>query len=75
MAMSSNAAPHVVEDCLGVLQLLSDGTVLRSDFPVLPTEAFPDVPGIQWKDVVYDAEHSLKLRMYRRPLTRPRSCR
>ncbi|KAK3163927.1 hypothetical protein QOZ80_1AG0010310 [Eleusine coracana subsp. coracana] len=46
MAMSSNAAPHVVEDCLGVLQLLSDGTVLRSDFPVLPTEAFPDLPAV-----------------------------
>ncbi|GJN37433.1 hypothetical protein PR202_gb26387 [Eleusine coracana subsp. coracana] len=70
MAMSSNAAPpHVVEDCLGVLQLLSDGTVLRSDFPVLPTESFPDVTGVQWKDVVYDSERNLKLRMYRRPDT------
>uniref|UniRef100_A0A0D3GML1 Uncharacterized protein n=1 Tax=Oryza barthii TaxID=65489 RepID=A0A0D3GML1_9ORYZ len=27
---SSPAPPHVVEDCLGIVQLLSDGTVTRS---------------------------------------------
>ncbi|KAF8662967.1 hypothetical protein HU200_055553 [Digitaria exilis] len=59
-------APRVVDDYRGVIQLLSDGTVVRSDPSVLrPPEHFPDVPGVQWQDVVYDAAHGLKLRMYR----------
>jgi acetyl esterase/lipase len=58
----------VVEDCLGVVQLLSDGTVTR------PTQSFlsdppahavrRDLP-IEWKDVVYDEAYGLRLRMYR----------
>nr|CAB3476221.1 unnamed protein product [Digitaria exilis] len=60
------AAPRIVDDYRGVIQLFSDGTVVRSDPSVLrPPELFPDVPGVQWQDVVYDAAHSLKLRMYR----------
>ncbi|EAY72594.1 hypothetical protein OsI_00460 [Oryza sativa Indica Group] len=72
--MSGHAAPapHVVEDYRGVIQLLSDGTVVRSDAgagagALLPPEDFPDVPGVQWKDLVYDATHGLKLRVYRPP--------
>ncbi|CAN6181330.1 unnamed protein product [Urochloa humidicola] len=64
----SAAAPHVVEDCFGVVQLLSDGTVRRStDYSALPLVGGvppPDVP-VEWKDVVYDAAHGLRLRMYR----------
>jgi acetyl esterase/lipase len=63
--MSGDKAPHVVEDYRSVLQLLSDGTVVRSDAEVLPPASFPDVPGVQWKDVVYDAAHGLRLRLYR----------
>ncbi|KAL6838957.1 hypothetical protein ACP4OV_031184 [Aristida adscensionis] len=59
--------PHVVEDCLGIVQLLSDGTVKRStDYSCLPL--LGDVPAdmpVQWKDAVYDAAHGLRLRMYR----------
>ncbi|KAJ1432895.1 Alpha/Beta hydrolase fold [Sesbania bispinosa] len=35
---SNQPQPHVVEDCMGILQLYSDGTVSRSDiqFPVSP---------------------------------------
>ena len=29
--MSSDAAPHVVEDLFGVVRLLSDGSVVRGD--------------------------------------------
>uniref|UniRef100_A0A0D9UWX3 Alpha/beta hydrolase fold-3 domain-containing protein n=1 Tax=Leersia perrieri TaxID=77586 RepID=A0A0D9UWX3_9ORYZ len=66
--MSGHAAPHVVEDYRGMIQLLSDGTVVRSDAAgaaLQPPEHFPDVHGVQWKDLVYDATHGLKLRMYR----------
>uniref|UniRef100_A0ACD5Z9D9 Uncharacterized protein n=1 Tax=Avena sativa TaxID=4498 RepID=A0ACD5Z9D9_AVESA len=59
--------PHVVEDCMGIVQLLSDGTVTRSsDYSHLPI--LRDIPSdlpVQWKDVVYDATHALRLRMYR----------
>ncbi|CAN6213176.1 unnamed protein product [Urochloa humidicola] len=64
----SSAAPHVVEDCFGVVQLLSDGTVRRStDYSALPLVGSvppPDLP-VEWKDVIYDAAHGLRLRMYR----------
>ncbi|KAF8667364.1 hypothetical protein HU200_053043 [Digitaria exilis] len=65
--MSGDTAPRVVDDYRGVIQLLSDGTVIRSDPAVLrPPGRFPDVlPGVQWEDTVYDAAHGLKLRMYR----------
>ncbi|TVU41493.1 hypothetical protein EJB05_15019, partial [Eragrostis curvula] len=75
--MSSTASPasgvpgdgslHVVEDCLGVLQLLSDGTVKRAPPPslVLPDDApLPADAPVKWKDVVYDETHNLSLRMY-----------
>nr|TKW30539.1 hypothetical protein SEVIR_2G045112v2 [Setaria viridis] len=65
---SSAAAPHVVEDCLGLVQLLSDGTVRRSTdysvFPLVGGVPPPDLP-VEWKDVVYDGAHGLRLRMYR----------
>ena len=61
-----DTAPRVVEDYRGVIQILSDGTIVRSDRAVLrPPERFPDVPGVQWEDVAYDAAHGLKLRVYR----------
>ncbi|CAD6226671.1 unnamed protein product [Miscanthus lutarioriparius] len=68
-APGTAAAPHVVEDCLGFVQLLSDGTVRRStDYSMLrPTGRVPsdsDLP-VRWKDVVYDDTHGLRLRMYR----------
>uniref|UniRef100_J3KWI4 Alpha/beta hydrolase fold-3 domain-containing protein n=2 Tax=Oryza brachyantha TaxID=4533 RepID=J3KWI4_ORYBR len=60
-------APHVVEDFSGVVQLLSDGTVVRGDGAALLPSLEPnhDVPGVQWKDVVYDAAHGLRVRVYR----------
>ncbi|GJN37435.1 hypothetical protein PR202_gb26389 [Eleusine coracana subsp. coracana] len=68
--MSGDAAAHVVEDFFGVVRLLSDGSVVRGDQSVLiPAETVPvaDVPGVQWKDVVYDAARGLKVRVYRPP--------
>ncbi|GJN10202.1 hypothetical protein PR202_ga28278 [Eleusine coracana subsp. coracana] len=67
LAGSGSEPPRVVEDCLGVVQLLSDGTVTRAaDLSALPLVS--DVPSdlpVQWKDVVYDATRGLRLRMYR----------
>uniref|UniRef100_A0ACD5VNR3 Uncharacterized protein n=1 Tax=Avena sativa TaxID=4498 RepID=A0ACD5VNR3_AVESA len=64
--MKGDTAPHVVEDVPGVLQLLSDGSVVRGDEAVLwPKEPLPDVHGVQWKDVLYHAAHALSVRVYR----------
>ena len=59
--------PDVVEDCMGIVQLLSDGTVRRSlDYSHLPRlRHVPSALPVQWKDVVYDAGNGLRLRMYR----------
>lgn len=63
---SSPPPPHVVEDMPHVLQLLSDGTVVRfADYDTLPPPSVPPAPlPVRWKDVVYDATHGLKLRVY-----------
>ncbi|KAE8774530.1 hypothetical protein D1007_53054 [Hordeum vulgare] len=64
--MSGGTAPRVVEDFLGVVQLLSDGSVVRGDEAVLRTnEPLPDVTGVQWKDVLYHPAHGLSVRAYR----------
>lgn len=59
--------PYVVDDCRGVLQVLSDGTIRRSDAE--PTFAVQvrdgDDGGVEWKDVVYDPAHGLGARLYR----------
>ncbi|KAL6627413.1 hypothetical protein ACP70R_031139 [Stipagrostis hirtigluma subsp. patula] len=68
--MAGDTAPHVVEDFFGVVQLLSDGSVVRGEEAALTpaAEPFPDVPGVQWMDVVYDAARGLKVRVYRPPV-------
>ncbi|XP_062212642.1 carboxylesterase 15-like [Phragmites australis] len=66
--MLSSSPPHVVEDCPRVLQLLSDGTVVRFDeYNTLPPPSVPPAMPVRWKDVVYDAAHGLKLRVYKPP--------
>ena len=61
-------AQRVVEDFFGVVRLLGDGSVVRGDESVLmPAGPFPDVPGVRWKDAVYDAKRGLKVRVYRPP--------
>jgi hypothetical protein len=58
----ATAAPYVVEDCGDTLQVLSDGTIVRSAPPPAPV---PDDGRVQWKDALYDADRGLGLRMYR----------
>ncbi|XP_062185020.1 carboxylesterase 15-like [Phragmites australis] len=63
--MSGDTAPHIVEDFVGVVRLLSDGSVVRGDESHMSAGPFPDVPIVPWKDVVYDATRGLKVRVYR----------
>ncbi|XP_072957690.1 strigolactones hydrolase CXE15-like [Typha angustifolia] len=60
---SSPSAPYVVEDCRGHLQLLSDGTVVRSPHPIFPVDVPNDFP-VDWKDILFDPNHGLHLRLY-----------
>jgi len=59
--------PHVIEECRGVLQLLSDGTVVRSKALPFPVGDGADRGDgrVEWKDAVYDTDRGLGLRMYR----------
>ncbi|CAL5012324.1 unnamed protein product [Urochloa decumbens] len=54
--------PRVVEDCRGVLKVLSDGTIVRSPAPAVDV---PADPSVEWKDAVYDAALGLSLRIYK----------
>lgn len=67
--MASSSPPHVVEDVPLFVQLLSDGTVIRftDGYPLPIPSPPPGQPVVEWKDVVYDASHGLKLRVYRPP--------
>ncbi|XVF76019.1 hypothetical protein PTKIN_Ptkin13bG0234100 [Pterospermum kingtungense] len=56
--------PHIVEDCMGVLQVLSDGTIFRSkniqfNMPVV------DDKSVHFQDVMFDKNHDLHLRIYK----------
>ena len=65
--MSSSSEPHVVEDCRGVVQVLSDGTVRRSaGAPPFAVEIPEDECGVEWKDVAWTRDHGgLNARLYR----------
>ncbi|KAL9153646.1 hypothetical protein ABFS82_10G063300 [Erythranthe guttata] len=56
--------PHIVEDCLGIVQLFSDGSVSRSDDVKFPMEVQDDGSAV-WKDCLFDKEHDLSLRLYK----------
>ncbi|KAL6647016.1 hypothetical protein ACP70R_014453 [Stipagrostis hirtigluma subsp. patula] len=63
--MSPSPEPYVVEDCRGVLQLMSDGTVRRGGEPAFPADVPEDDCGVEWKDVAWAPEHDLNARLYR----------
>ena len=64
--MSGGEAQRVVEDFFGVIRLFGEGSVIRGDeSAIMPAGPFPDAPGVQWKDAVYDAARGLKVRVYR----------
>ncbi|KAJ3707252.1 hypothetical protein LUZ61_010957 [Rhynchospora tenuis] len=62
--------PYVVEDCRGILKLMSDGSVIRSENPIL-VFSFPDDSSIESKDLLFSPTHSLYVRLYRPVKTPP----
>ncbi|PRQ44283.1 putative carboxylesterase [Rosa chinensis] len=57
---------HIVEDCMGVLQLFSDGSVHRCSLKDI-NFPFPAVNdnSVDFKDVVFDRKLNISLRVYR----------
>ncbi|RDX97041.1 putative carboxylesterase 15, partial [Mucuna pruriens] len=56
--------PHVVEDCMGLLQLYSDGSIFRSndiEFKVSPIQD----NSIAFKDFLFHKRFNLSLRLYK----------
>lgn len=62
--VEATAPPHVVEDCRGVLQVLSDGTVVRSSASPYAVEDRDD-GRVEWRDAAYGGSRGLGVRMYR----------
>ncbi|KAH0713695.1 hypothetical protein KY285_009156 [Solanum tuberosum] len=67
--------PHVVEDCLGILQVYSDGSIFRlSDDQInFHNITVKDDGSVVWKDIIYndrnkDGKENLYLRLYK-PIT------
>lgn len=56
--------PHEVEECRGVLRVYSDGSIWRSNKPSFEVPVHDD-GSVPWKDVVFDAEQNLQLRLYK----------
>ncbi|GLT61906.1 hypothetical protein SLA2020_345790 [Shorea laevis] len=63
--------PHVVEDCMGFLQLLSDGTVLRAKNIDSHMPPIVEDTSVIFKDAVFDENHDLHLRLYKPTLPPP----
>ncbi|XP_062187907.1 carboxylesterase 15-like [Phragmites australis] len=63
---AATPANDVVEDLLGFLRVLGDGTVLRLPDPVFCPTTFPEShPSVQWRETVYDKAKNLRVRMYK----------
>ncbi|KAK6131615.1 hypothetical protein DH2020_034629 [Rehmannia glutinosa] len=56
--------PHVVEDCLGIVQVFSDGSISRSEDFKVPMKVQDDGSAV-WKDLLFDKKHNLHLRLYK----------
>lgn len=55
-----------MENFVGFVQLLGDSSVVRRDELIrMPPGLFPDIPSVQWSDLVYNSTHGLMVRMYR----------
>ncbi|KAK2984993.1 hypothetical protein RJ640_002811 [Escallonia rubra] len=57
--------PHVVEDCQGVLQVFSDGSIFRLDNIDHFNIPVQDDGSVIWKDSPFDKTNNLHLRLYK----------
>ncbi|XP_062112324.1 carboxylesterase 15 [Humulus lupulus] len=57
--------PHIVEDCMGVLQLFSDGSVHRCSDIAFNFRPFYEDSSVVFKDLVFDQKLDLSLRLYK----------
>ncbi|XP_022842434.1 probable carboxylesterase 15 [Olea europaea var. sylvestris] len=55
---------HLVEDCLGIVQVYSDGSIFRSEVTDFHIKVHDDGSAI-WKDCLFDKKHNLYLRLYK----------
>ncbi|KAJ1702652.1 hypothetical protein LUZ63_002431 [Rhynchospora breviuscula] len=62
--------PYVVEDCRGLLKVMSDGSIIRSADPLVVL-TFPDDGSVESKDLLFNSTHSLYVRLYRPVKTPP----
>ncbi|XP_059625128.1 probable carboxylesterase 15 [Cornus florida] len=63
-ADSTTISPYVVDECRGVLRVYSDGSIVRSNKPSFNVPVNDD-GSVLWKDVIFDAEHNLQVRLYK----------
>ncbi|KAJ1392748.1 Alpha/Beta hydrolase fold [Sesbania bispinosa] len=56
--------PHLVEDCMGYLQLYSDGSIFRSNDIKFQVSAIED-NSVTFKDCLFDKRFNLSLRLYK----------
>lgn len=61
---TTTATPVEIEECRGVLRVYSDGSIVRSPGPSFPVPIRDDGT-VEWKDVEFDPEHKLSLRLYK----------
>ncbi|KAJ0605643.1 putative carboxylesterase [Helianthus annuus] len=57
--------PHVVEDCHGIVQIFSDGTINRHENIDFSAFKIHDDGSVAWKDYCYNKLHNLHLRIYK----------
>ncbi|KAL8227124.1 hypothetical protein R6Q57_016956 [Mikania cordata] len=57
--------PHVVEDCHGIVQIFSDGSINRHENIDFSAFTVIDDGSVVWKDYCYDKQLDLHLRLYK----------
>ncbi|KAK6944164.1 Alpha/beta hydrolase fold-3 [Dillenia turbinata] len=64
--------PHIVENCQGIVQVYSDGTITRTSQIDLNIPIHDDGSAV-WKDLEFHSSHKLRLRLYKPASANPES--
>ncbi|XP_043702648.1 probable carboxylesterase 15 [Telopea speciosissima] len=65
MSNTSATAPYVVDDLFGVVQVYSDGCIVRTDPQNLNVDVHQEDGSVIWKDVTFDPIHGIQLTLYK----------